>query len=934
MLAAPLPRPPKIPWPPSPSVEDEVTSLSREHSPSLPELDPSEAKVRGSVDQQPVLMEVGKEEGVRAAESQPAKPGKKKGVRFHGDSSDESSGPPTPTEASPEHHDRFQRPRSQSKLDDREHLSERRQNTPLASPSIQDVLANSVRPRRAAWQAHRVREEDRKANTDKVGSSTRREPYAPPPDVSKHPHNQDYFGHQEPRYPGTLEELKVRRRGERHPPYLPFAERHRTMSGSSGSADHRPQNMRHMSAMGYCGESKTPSFARDHPSQLHSPLPPTPGTAPAFRKPAPKDHAVETNSEPDVSPDESPRREKRSPRNISELDGIDASGQGPSQDYPVRQVRGQRKQHERPTNPLEQRWEPALRPLPEPLKSQDCHDLPVKSVSSRPAAVGSQSGSPRTSDHGTPPSSPQPSSKDGLYSKEHSPSVAKNHHLPASSFIASAIPFYPIVSHLKCTDDHQPQSNLHRSRPSPPVMHPSSDVSTERQSRDTSRRTDPPPYRQSASPLPAPAPSRALKQDLRVDVHGHTLETPMKTWHGTRPDMRGRPLGGDLSAQHLPYSQQPPTSVPFRNADQHIRNQKHDQHHASPQSARLPLSQTRFKPRDPPTSLPPCPRPGFVTGHNDWWTLRNAPDLDICPSCKEALEAGGSTASFVPSPPRSTTYQTRCDLSIPWVRMAWLLVLQGKASKTLIRDVIVSIAHESPCPGRNLAVRPWRRIYDEEHGRLVPNFDACPSCVRSVETLFPNLKGHFEAVPYADPKKRSCDLTFESPRFTRYVDLLDEISSQALKHHREPNMLRFVSLARSYADIQPCHRDDQFRGVPWYFIPHLPDFTVCEECYVNTVWPAVIRGSDIAKSFNGNSQLPPAGRDNEKMSCQLYSARMRSVFERACDRNDFQGLRREALARVGKERELQKKVDELQRVPVHRRAEEMEALVGEWRRWE
>ncbi|MCJ1333081.1 hypothetical protein MMC10_009775 [Thelotrema lepadinum] len=943
--AAPPPRPPKVLWPPSPSVEDEHVSLSRETTPSLPELENSnEVKMRGSIDQQPILLEIGKDDEVSAGEASSKKQKgkkKKKGVRFEPNSSDESSGPPTPVDASPLKDDHFHRPRSQPRRDSREPTVDRRGNIPLASPSLQDVISNTVRPRRAVSQVDRLREEDARLQAERMKKPKESAPKTYSSEVRKHANGREYFGSheaipEEQHYPGTLDELKHRRQGDSkgHAPHLPFAERHRTMSGSSDSADHRPMNMRHMSAMGYSGEGKTPSFARDHPAHLHSP-PPDPRNAPAFRTPRPhrRDLAVETDSDSEISPDEAPRKEKRSSRILSKPDGPEPSGRSSKHDYPLRPPPEQTAPHQRPITPIEHRQQQPSRPLPDRLKSQDPRDLPVKaSRSPRPSPLNSPSGSPRNSIHGTPPQSPRPGSKDDFPSKESSPTITKPHRISRAASPSLSIPLYPIVPQLKCTDE-QHHHNHHPSRASSPTLHPPNDVNPERQSRDTNRQTDVPRSRRSTSPLPAPTPSRTLRPDLKIDIQTPTPEPPMKTWNGPRPGLASRPVSGDFSSAAIAYSPKPPASAPLWAAEHNDRGQRQQDQYAPPPMAQLTQPQSRYKPRGPPSSLPPCSRPGFVTGYNDWWTLRNAPDLDICPDCKHNLETAGSSASFVPSPPRSSGYKTRCDLSVPWVRMAWLLVLQGKASKSLVGEVIMGIAKETPCPGRTPSVRNWRRIYDPEVKKFIPNFDACPSCVRSVETLFPNLRACFEPVPHADQsKKRVCHLTFESPRFARYIDLLDDISKQAHTYRREPNMLRFVNLARSFSDVTPCRRDDQFRGVSWHFIPHLPDFTVCDECYLDVVWPHVTRGSEIAKTFNPTMQMPHSM--SAKLSCQLYSARMRELFERCCERNDLHGLRREALARVVKERELQARVEQARTLPPDWRASEMERLIGEWRQWE
>lgn len=371
-------------------------------------------------------------------------------------------------------------------------------------------------------------------------------------------------------------------------------------------------------------------------------------------------------------------------------------------------------------------------------------------------------------------------------------------------------------------------------------------------------------------------------------------------------------------------------TAPFWATGHHIRQFHEEQ---VPSSAR---PGPKPRPVAGRVQLATCPRSGFVTGYHDWWTLPQIPELDICPTCKESLEDNGVASQFVRCKERPPGYKTRCDMTVPWVRMAWLLVLQGRANSSLIRELMFSIGHEEPCPERDSGIRHWHRIYDPESGKNVSNFDICPCCVRSIETIFPNLRGAFQPAHPGGithpPKPHICDLTGSPPRFARYVDLLEEISNNAAHHRREPNMIRFIQLAKTFSDVRPCRRDDQFRGIPWHYIPHLPDFTVCEECYVDVVWPAALGGSGIAKQVAGSLQMPHSM--NTKLSCQLYSARMRRVFEESCKRDDFAGLRKQVMARVNKERELQGRVDMVTDLPNEWREAEMARLVEEWKRWE
>jgi hypothetical protein len=206
--------------------------------------------------------------------------------------------------------------------------------------------------------------------------------------------------------------------------------------------------------------------------------------------------------------------------------------------------------------------------------------------------------------------------------------------------------------------------------------------------------------------------------------------------------------------------------------------------------------------------------------------------------------------------------------------------------------------------------------------------------------------------------RRTCDLRTDSARFPKYVDLLEFTSNEAQTYRRPPNMLRFVQLARKCGSMRECQRDDLLLNQPWHFIPELPELTVCEECFDQVVCPQVHNRSELADAFNRKTeQAPPlphidshfirAGLMSPKLgsgetgvplvkgtSCQLYSPRMRDLFVKCCKTDDLDGLRKAAVARVMKERELQGRLAAAMRMDEGRRAEEARRVVAEWREWE
>jgi hypothetical protein len=335
------------------------------------------------------------------------------------------------------------------------------------------------------------------------------------------------------------------------------------------------------------------------------------------------------------------------------------------------------------------------------------------------------------------------------------------------------------------------------------------------------------------------------------------------------------------------------------------------------------------------TNLPICPRSVPEAGHHDWHTAVGIPQLDICPTCMTVVGASRFRDLFVPSPSKIPGQKIMCDFSRPWVRNAWVQIIkQRRGSLDMIYQIIHNSETTKPCPGKGSDVRAWYRLPDPDTGINVPNFDACSECVRSIEIIFPQLRGIFKRGG-ALVQERTCDLNTQSRRFERYLKLLDAAATEYdVERLREPDIQPFANFARKTARIRECTRDDMVMNQLWHFIPGLPEFTVCEECFDQVVWPVV--DQPVASSVNRTLQLVPGAQRNTGISCQLYSERMRKRFLEAVRYADFEYLKQVALRRHGVERLLQEKHKTLMNDMANGkdRTEELKANIEEWRKWE
>ena len=307
--------------------------------------------------------------------------------------------------------------------------------------------------------------------------------------------------------------------------------------------------------------------------------------------------------------------------------------------------------------------------------------------------------------------------------------------------------------------------------------------------------------------------------------------------------------------------------------------------------------------------LPPCPRDTEVAGYSDWYTLIGAPNLVFCPDCIDSVfERTVFRNAFRPSPPFNRDTKAQCALGgMPWIRLAWLLTLQQQRTDLNLLKDLADIEETSPetCPGKHEAVRSWFGLRDSD-GLFVKNFFICYSDVRKIERLLPTVSGLFVRLPSRMSEDRHfCAVRPEGNRFSTYIDALISTHEKALETRKQVDPSLFIELVRRRQRLRECSKDNLLFNGLWHFIPHIPELTVCEDCYETVVEPEVRKNNDLAMRFNRT--LQPVYGEGIGSSCQLYSQRMRKVFQRACEDKDMKYLARKAKERREAEMRLQEK---------------------------
>ena len=892
-------------WPPSPTVEDEWLALAREYQPLFSDTNSEEAHSRGTIDQLPIILDVtlplsrdhaGASERLSGSDTESSC------------ESSESSEPRTPEDSG--HRNQDQRyvyiPKEGIEIpltyDEAREPQYARKS--IAHKQKEQVRGRAERPRvETGFDSH---------NSLQANQTPRERAPSPYAFVPQHkPKGTPIAGEQllspEALTPNVSFHQGLRREPSRSP-QPPIA----TVGGEHAHEypprPVRPSLARPASAAAYPGDSMTPTSASGkHNSYGH----PTEKSDDNHHKPT-RDH--DWSSRGRDSP-ESPRKvslpihRDRTPRpGPTPGSGLRAASPPP---------RARSSVDVRPTPP--QLMHPSLGLQAANFLLQNPHNV-GRRASPRASPAGSPVNSPTRSPYASPPRTPP-------FERKHSEDTSTH----TRHGIISQTPSSPL------TPLQSPQTPR-----TPGFLF--SDSEHERLSRryaPKSRRT---------SPLPSLAPTNG--HGPQIDIRSPSPAHHQKSFSNGTEETKQHLYDGSRHLSLAPFDTQPsalkpPTLGQRRRASSTADTRPQltnnlvpidvDKASRSPSRSRRPTMPGRaVSVGAVPTGLPPCPRPNPVSGFDDWYTLAEGPRaFSICPSCRDAVSNAGFERHVKAKSTRTADLErVRCDFSRPWMRMAWDSTVSKRRRDTdLLLAMADIVTHEKPCPGNVEAVRDWYRLTDPETGKSVHDFQVCPQCVLSLETIHPTLRDVFhKSHGHHHRAERTCSLRTDSKRFRIYLDLLSEIAKQAEEYRRPPNMFRFLGTAHRIAGIPECSRDDMLLDQEWFIIPHLPEFTVCEDCYEEVVFPARKQDVPVATDFKKHPKA--VAPSHVGVSCQLYSPRMRQLFKEACQRNDMQMLKSAAVQRYRVEKDLQARIAEVQKWPREERVVEVARLVEEWKRWE
>ncbi|KXG47492.1 uncharacterized protein PGRI_013620 [Penicillium griseofulvum] len=439
-------------------------------------------------------------------------------------------------------------------------------------------------------------------------------------------------------------------------------------------------------------------------------------------------------------------------------------------------------------------------------------------------------------------------------------------------------------------------------------------------------------------PLPAPASAPASHSPSREAQRVPTQPTQQEVAPASRARATSvtTPPTRSMSVSRHPSR---PTPEVVKSTSTQVATQLNPDRTVAHLASTRPPGTSPQRPNSVGLGLSPCPRTIAVAGYQDWYTLKGLTHLDICPSCMSQIAQSRYRDYFTPSLSKPAGQKTRCAFANAWTRLAWAQMIKKQHdSLELLYQMTRPPPGTRPCPGRVVADQPWYRIYDPESGGDLAGFNVCSSCARNIRILMPSHRDTFQLNP--DPAERVCDFVTSSPRFVKFIDLLDASASRVesdSSRTRRPDTREFLSYARRKVVLRDCRRDRPTLST-WHFIPSLPEMCVCEDCYDEVVWPLAKANHRIACMVTTKMRILPGdapGRIREA-SCQLYSPRMRAKFREAVVRDDFEMLRSVAQRRVEAAQRFLDRKEELYLAQVkgYDCDEEMRKAVDEWRRWE
>jgi len=298
-----------------------------------------------------------------------------------------------------------------------------------------------------------------------------------------------------------------------------------------------------------------------------------------------------------------------------------------------------------------------------------------------------------------------------------------------------------------------------------------------------------------------------------------------------------------------------------------------------------------------PRELPPfvvCHRdgsPNNTFGHYCYYAMGNIPvsEFGICPTCfNETINPTPYGRLFRKVDINPDT-PTMCDFSKSWVRTAWIWLYRAYASDSRLLATVSSLqVPEGMCPNPKKktlpAIRKWFSVRDPDTRRTLDQFTTCSYCKACVETILPSLKGIFVPAAGGATCQGTCDLPPYSHRKAQYEVILFQMAQDT---RAKPDMTLLVQFIKNFSGLNECRKKSYVKERHWVS-PAMPALTICDSCHHEKFNLSGNPSSAFANAFTGGFQVSDTAIE---FSCQLYSPRMRALWDNAMATGDLSQLR-------------------------------------------
>ncbi|KAL2785384.1 hypothetical protein BJX66DRAFT_314985 [Aspergillus keveii] len=265
--------------------------------------------------------------------------------------------------------------------------------------------------------------------------------------------------------------------------------------------------------------------------------------------------------------------------------------------------------------------------------------------------------------------------------------------------------------------------------------------------------------------------------------------------------------------------------------------------------------------------LPPCEKAaGVAATSRKWFRPRPPiPDMVVCDACYYAHIAESFMENhFEPVPANTSTSRLEtwvCDMVLVPMRVAQMKAEQDKDYQ-IFWNAARTIMANPPCPSGEGEGSYGGILYSLRgtSGKVC----VCAQCYAGILSPY-GFGGSFDAIQPSSQggagASKLCIFNEKSPRRAQYMDKLDEAVNLR-------TLTPFQTFASRLGVLPTCPTTTAVPDRKWY---GNDDCLICESCW-----------EEFAKETSLAPQLPYQGKVLPGGYCDLYSARMRGLWAKAC----------------------------------------------------